>query len=411
MDRQLMENPPMKTLILALVAFVSLNAHANGDEQYLSHNVSIQLRGANQVVPVLQTLRVPERSNLNNLIVVASTAAGRGSMEIQADGRTILQKQVGASAEAIQVAVNAEVGVNLRSLTIVTNGNFEISHIGLGIQLDRRPGPVPGPPVPPPGPGPGPRPPVPPTPPTPPPYNGEELTFNESIEGELAATGGMGGAIERARASYEQACSRWKEDMHRYIGGSIRYIHCGEPTDVGGANAYQYRSQGRVIVMAGANRQSFQQVLTGLVFSAGGARGARENALASHRQVCDAFRQEIADLNRGRLVYVSCGATQDIGGANAYQYRSQASVVVANVGQTTSINETIRGFSVRTGDGGNASQRAMQDFQRRCEEWKNDTRRYVGARIVMLSCGEPRDVGGANAYQYEGNAVAILSQY
>lgn len=388
----------MKTLFLILCSILSIQTFAQinlvADEEYLSRNLDMQPRGSNQFLSVLQALQVPYRVNINNLFVVASTAAGRGTIDIQMNGRSLIQRQVGTVLEIIQVPIFAELGITLQTLDIITNGNFHIAHLGVTLQSSFQPGPGPGPT------------PIPPTPPQPPPVNGEEVVFTERVEGQYFQSSSSGSSAN-ARNTYEQSCAKWKDDMYRLVQG-VRYVHCGEVSDVGGSSGYQYRSQGRVTVLAPRDRQRFTAFLSGDLLSSSESN-AKARALESHNQLCQAYKDEMVNLNRGRLVFVTCGEAQDVGGSS-YKYRSEASVFVTNVGQTRIITEGIRGFPISSSQP-NAKQMAMNEFRQRCSEWKAEVMRYNSFQVISMDCGEPVDVGGSSKYQYQSQSSAVLSQF
>lgn len=392
----------MKTLFLVFCSIISIQTFAQMNataEQYLSQNRTIQLNGQNQFVSVLQTLQVPYRSRLNTLFILASTAGGHGTIDIQMNGRSILQRKIGTMFESIQIPINAELGTTLRSLDIITNGSFKIAHLAVSLQKEMLLPPQPPQP---------PRPPQPPQPPRPPPYNGEEVVFTEKIEG-MTFTASIADPNNAARTSYEQKCSVWKEEMSRLIP-RILQIDCGQAIASTDPYKFQYRSEGRVSVMAPRDRQRFTSVITGKAFNADKVQNAKERALESYEQNCKAYKAEMLSLNPGRLVFVSCDAPIHSGTNILNKFQSEVSVTVTGVGQSSTINETLLG-EIIPGTQSDANQLALESLNRRCDEWKSTMKRHHGVRIVSLNCGLPVSVGGFVQYRYQSQATAILSQF
>lgn len=359
-----------------------------------------------QIIPLRRTLTDLNQGDfVINIGGLAQARQPGAYLELIADNTVVTRIDLSTSLVEFRADLRKTNGVDYSRLILRSIGSTYVESVMARIAVNDQ---EPLPPIPPPPPGatpnpyPNPNPPV-----SQPPISSEEVLFTEIIQGLSFSTSTTNASV-LARDSYDQNCMNWKNELYRSLPG-IRDIQCGNITDIGGSNAYMYSSEGHVTVLAPRDRQSYSAVLVGAIISTS-TSNARSIALSSFEELCRAYKAEMINLNLGRLVYVSCGKMNDTGGSNSYRYRSETQLVVASVGQTRTVSEDILGYAFSTSQS-NARAQAMDDFNRRCNEWKSNTLRYFGRQIVTLSCGEPTDVGGSSSYQYKGAATAVLSQY
>jgi hypothetical protein len=101
------------------------------EEQYFNYSQTIGLQGPNQIVQLRRLLNIQEGTILNNLIVVGSSRAGHGRLEILQDNQVIFQTNLSQEVEAFTIPIFKRAGHDLRSLQLQTFGNIKIFHVGL----------------------------------------------------------------------------------------------------------------------------------------------------------------------------------------------------------------------------------------------------------------------------------------
>ncbi|OFZ21751.1 MAG: hypothetical protein A2X94_15805 [Bdellovibrionales bacterium GWB1_55_8] len=151
-------------LAMGMAAFLAMGLAANSvkaEERLLSSNFSREFRGE-QVIDLGYELRFSGmRGLLNSVIVIASSDAGRGHVELVIDGRTIDRRILGRTLESIQFNVGRELYPQIRDVRLHFKGNVNLAFFaaalddGFGNGGGHRPDPRP---VPRPNPRPDPRP-------------------------------------------------------------------------------------------------------------------------------------------------------------------------------------------------------------------------------------------------------------
>ena len=132
-------------------------------EQLITNEIRAQLQGQNQILPLRRELRLNDGTRVNDIIITAATAAGRGRMEVILNQQVIQTLQVDRKLRAHTVVINAPMYGN-SILQLRTDGNFFIASVAATIERQgNAPGPQPQP-GPHPGPYPGPQPVPPPVP-------------------------------------------------------------------------------------------------------------------------------------------------------------------------------------------------------------------------------------------------------
>ncbi len=144
----------LKLSTLGIAVLMGTSTLAQAAEQLISNNYQRNLKG-DQEISLSQELRLDQRSGMvNSVIVVASTALGKGQLQVVLNGQVFSSQQVGQSLQAIQIPVHRELRRDIQDLRIHTMGNFTIAMTG--VTLDDlspfNPGPGPVPPFPPPTP-------------------------------------------------------------------------------------------------------------------------------------------------------------------------------------------------------------------------------------------------------------------
>jgi hypothetical protein len=77
-------------------------------------------------------------------------------------------------------------------------------------------------------------------------------------------------------------------------------------------------------------------------------------------------------------------------------------------GQELTFEETIRGlYNSGTFDSDRAE--ALADYNARCDAWKKERELESRGRIVMLTCGTLKSIGGSYGYQFESQARVVIS--
>lgn len=123
-------------------------------ELLIQHQVNQTLSGQGQILPVRATLNLQNGQIIKKVIVIAMSRAGQGRLEVLADGRPTLitssgmqtyEKIIGTSLETIEAEINHQLGSNLQTLQIRTDGQILISLIGVTVQNQIAPQPLPQP--------------------------------------------------------------------------------------------------------------------------------------------------------------------------------------------------------------------------------------------------------------------------
>lgn len=112
------------------------NAQRGGggaNEQYLSSSELISLQGPDQVVPVRKLLGIQRGQFINNLVVVGSSMAGHGRLEVRLNNQVIFQTVLSTQATSYTVPIFKQVGSGFRTLQFHTFGNVSIFHTGLAV--------------------------------------------------------------------------------------------------------------------------------------------------------------------------------------------------------------------------------------------------------------------------------------
>lgn len=123
-------------------------------ESLLQQQVNQVSQGQGQILPIRATLNLQPGQLVKKVIVIAMSRAGQGRLEVLANGRPALitssgmqsyEKIVGASLETIEAEVNGQVGNDLQSLQLRTDGVLLISLVGATIQNQVQPQSIPRP--------------------------------------------------------------------------------------------------------------------------------------------------------------------------------------------------------------------------------------------------------------------------
>ena len=140
------------------------------NEQLVSVQVNRQVFGQGNILDLNQLLNlgIYNGSQVNSVVVIASTRDGRGQMDLLVNGvASSIPQNVGDKLQSIQLPLNGALGQNIMSLQLRTSGMITIALAGVTLEQRQMPQPAPNPypnpqpapnPYPAPGPGPGPAP-------------------------------------------------------------------------------------------------------------------------------------------------------------------------------------------------------------------------------------------------------------
>jgi len=204
-----------------------------------------------------------------------------------------------------------------------------------------------------------------------------------------AAVGALGGPEDTARASWQKACDAWVAKVGEIAGAKLRDHDCGNATDVGGNDGYQFTSSPVAHMEArlaeGAKPSAFEP---GPI---AGSVGPHAVAYASWQAACDAALASVKAIYGDRLLGATCQLPKDIGGNDGWQMSSALSLWMApSKGTPVSNDGWIAGTT-----GPRAA--ALASWRSRCDAWLAELAGRSGARFLdEFSCGEAKDVGDGN---------------